>query len=71
MGNCQVLGEIIHITSEYLANEKAVVANSKMEALKAEGSHLRKDLIAVMDDSNVSREKIKALSNELRAESYW
>ena len=69
MGNCQVLGETIHITSEYLANEeKVVVVNSKVEALEAKGSRLRKDLIAVMYDSNASREKIKALSNELRAE---
>ena len=69
MGNCQVLGKTIHITSEYLANEeKVVVVNSKVEALEAEGSRLRKDLLAVMYDSNASREKIKALSNELRVE---
>ena len=62
----------MHITSQYLLNEeKSVVANSNVEALESEGSHLRRDLIAAMDDSNVSREKIKALSNELRAESYW
>ena len=60
---------MIHITLEYLANEeKVVVANSKVKALEAEDSRLRKDLIAVMYDSNASREKIKALSNELRAE---
>ena len=64
-----MLGETIHITLEYLANEeKAMVANSKMEALEVEGSFLRKDLIVAMDDSNASREKIKALSNKLRAE---
>ena len=69
MGNCQVLGKTIHITSEYLANEeKVVVVNSKVEALEAEGSRLRKDLLAVMYNSNASREKIKALSNELRVE---
>ena len=64
-----MLGETIHITSEYLANEeKAMIANSRVEALEAEGSCLRKDLIAAMDDNNASREKIKALSNKLRAE---
>ena len=69
MGNCQVLGETIHITSKYLANEeKIVVANSKVEALEVEGSCLRKDLIAAMDDSNASKEKIKALLEELRVE---
>lgn len=35
---------------------------------KAEGSPLRKDLIATMDNNNVSKEKIKALFEELKAE---
>ena len=48
----------MHITFQYLINEeKAVVANSKAEALEAKGSHLRKDLIAVMDNNNASKEK--------------
>ena len=72
MGNCQVLGETIHITLEYLAKEeKVVVANSKVETLEAQGSHLRKDLIVAMDDSNASKEKIKAQSKELRSKGYW
>ena len=55
---CQVLGETMHITSQYLINEeKAVVANSKAEVLEAKGSHLRKDLIVVMDNNNTSKEK--------------
>ena len=58
----QVLGEMMHITSQYLANEeKAVVALSKVEALEAEASSLRKDLIAAMDANNTSKEKIHAL----------
>ena len=58
----------MHITSQYLLNEeKAMVANSNVEALEIEGSHLRRDLIAVMDDSNASKEKLKALSEELNA----
>ena len=58
----------MHITSLYLLNEeKVVVANSKVEALKAGGSRLRRDLIATMDDSNASKEKLKALSEELNA----
>ena len=48
----------MHITSQYLINEeKAVVANSKAEVLEAKGSHLRKDLIVVMDNNNTSKEK--------------
>lgn len=59
---------MIHITLEYLDHEeKVVVANSKVEALEAKGSRLRKDLRAVMDESNASNEKIKALSEELKA----
>ena len=44
-----------------------MVATSKAEVLEAEGSHLRKDLIATMDDNNASKEKIKALSEDLKA----
>ena len=65
MGNCQVLGETIHITLEYLVNEeKAIVANSKVEALKAKGSCLRKDLITAMDDSNASKERLLVLQKD-------
>ena len=72
MGNCQVLGETIHITSEYLAKEEKVgVANSKVETLEAGGSRLRKDLIVAMDDSNAAKEKIKPHSKELRWRGYW
>ncbi|XP_050292512.1 uncharacterized protein LOC126733316 [Quercus robur] len=61
--------ETMHITSQYLLNEeKAVVANSKVEVLEAKGSHLRRDLIAAMDDNNASKEKLKALSEMLNAE---
>ena len=56
------------ITSQYLASkEKAVMATSKVEALEAEASSLRKDLIAVIDDNNLFKEKIKALTKELEA----
>ena len=60
---------MMHITSQYLANEeKAVVATSKVEALKAEASSLRKDLIIAMDANNTSKEKIQALSEQLNTE---
>ena len=59
----------MHITSQYLVSEeKAVMATSKVEALKAEASSLRKDLIVAMDDNNSSKEKIKTLTEELNAE---
>ena len=66
---CQVLGKTMHITSQCLANEeKAVVATSKVEALEAEASGLRKDLITVMDANNTSKEKFQAFSEQLNAE---
>ena len=65
----QVLGETIHITSEYLSNEaKATSAGSQVVALEAENSKLRKDLIAAMDKANTSKEKAKILFDDLRVE---
>ena len=59
----------MHITSQYLANEeKARVVTSKVEALEAEGSILRKELISAMNEGNATKEKVKALTKELRIE---
>ena len=59
----------MHITSQYLVNEeKAIMANSKKEALKAEASRLRRDLIAAMDANNTSKEQIKVLIEQLDSE---
>lgn len=67
--DCQVLGETIHITTEYLTHEeKAVVTGSKVETLEAESSKLRKELISTMDEGNSTKEKVKALVEELRVE---
>ena len=61
----------MHITSQYLANEeKAMVATSKVQALEAEASGLRKDLIAVMDANNTSKEKFQAFSEQLNAKKF-
>ena len=40
---------------------------SRMEALEAENSKLKKDLIVAMDEANTSKEKAKTLSNDLKA----
>ena len=45
-----------------------VMANSKVEALEAESSRLRKNLISTMDEGNSSKERLKILSKELRVE---
>ena len=59
----------MHITTQYLANEeKAVVANSKVEALEAEASGLRKDLISTMDSLNTSKEQVRVLTEQLDVE---
>ena len=59
----------MHITTQYLSNEeKAIVANSKVEALEDEASGLRKDLITAMDALNTSKEHIKVLTEQLESE---
>ena len=39
-----------------------------MEALEAENSKLKKDLIVAMDEANTLKEKVKTLSDDLRVE---
>ena len=49
---------MIHISSKYLSQEKkAMVAGSKEEALEAEATKLKRDLITVMDEANTAKEK--------------
>ena len=62
-----MLGETIHITSEYLSQEaKATSVGSKVEALEVENSKLRKELISTMDEANTAKEKAKNLADDLR-----
>ena len=64
----KVLGETMHITTQYLVNEeKAVVANSKVEVLKTEASGLQNDLGAAMDALNTSKEQTKVLTEQLES----
>ena len=64
-----MLGETIHITSEYMSQEaKAMSVGSKVEALEAENSKLRKEFIFAMDEANTIKEKAKVLADNLRAE---
>ena len=64
-----MLGESLHITSEYLASEaKVESARSHALSLEAENSKLRKELIAAMDDANQAKEKLRTLTDELRVE---
>ena len=41
---------------------------SRMEALEAENSKLKKDLIVAMDEANTIKEKAKTLGHDLKAE---
>lgn len=64
-----MLGESLRITVEYLRNEeKAVVANSKVNVLEVEASKLRKDPIIVMDGTTTVKERLKVMSDELIVE---
>ena len=61
--------KVIHISSKYLSQEKkAMVAGSKEEALEAEATKLKRDLITVRDEANTAKEKNKTLANELKVE---
>ena len=65
-----MLGESLHITTEYLTQEAKVASlTSKMEAMKTETSKLKQSLIESMGEANTLKEKVKALSDDLRAES--
>ena len=65
----QVLGESLHITSKYPTQEaKVASAVSRVEALEAENSKLKKDLIAAMDEANTIKGKIKVMGDDLRVE---
>ena len=59
----------MHIIAQYLANnEKAVMANSKVEVLEAKVLRLRKDLIAAIDALSTSEEQIEVLTKQLESE---
>ena len=59
----------MHIMIQYLANEeKAVVANSKVEMLETEASGLRNNLGAAMDTLNAFKEQAKVLAEQLESE---
>jgi len=54
---------------DYLnTEEKAMVANSKLEFVKAESLKMRKDLILAMDKTDKANEKIRELTEALRME---
>ena len=64
----QALRETLHITTEYLTiKEWVVMANSKVDALEAKNSMLRKELITTMDSGNKMKEQVKTLANDLKA----
>ena len=55
------------MTTDYLSSEeKVLLANSKVNFVKAESSKLRKDLIEAMDQSTKAKEKVKELKEALK-----
>ena len=64
-----MLGESLHITFEYFSQEAKVVSlTSRMEALEAENSTLKKNLIDSMGEATSLKEKVKTLSDDLKVE---
>ena len=64
-----MLGESLHIASEYLTLEAKVASlASKMEVLEAKNSTLKKKLIESMHVVNTLKESSKTLADDLRAE---
>ena len=62
-----MLGESLHITSEYLASEtKVESARSHASSLEVENSKLRKELIVAMDNANLAKEKLRTLTDKPR-----
>ena len=64
-----MVGESLHIASEYLTQEAKVASlTSRMEALEGENSMLKKKLIESMHEVNTLKESSKTLVDDLRAE---
>ena len=64
-----MLGESLHIASEYLTQEAKVASlTSRMEVLDKENSIVKKKLIESMHKVNTLKESTKTLSNDLRVE---
>ena len=64
-----MLGESLHIASEYLTQEAKVASLAfRMEVLEAKNSTLKKKLIESMHEVNTLKESSKTLANNLRAE---
>ena len=64
-----MLGESLHIASEYLTQEAKVASlTSRMEALEGENSTLKKKLIKSMHEVNTLKESSKTMADDLQAE---
>ena len=64
-----MLGESLHLSSEYLAQEaKVESATSRVAVLEPKNSKLKKELITTIGEPNQAKEQVKTLSDDLRAE---
>ncbi|XP_075671764.1 uncharacterized protein LOC142641251 [Castanea sativa] len=65
----QVLGETVHLSSEYLAQEVKVESSlSRIKVLEMENSKMKRELIASMENAQQAREEARKLSDELKVE---
>ena len=63
-----MLGESLHITSEYFTQEAKVASlTSKMKAFEAKNFTLKKNFIDSMGKATNLKEKVKTLSDDLKA----
>ena len=54
-----MLGESLHLSSEYLAQEAKVESvASRVAILEAKNSKLKKELITAMDEANHAKERL-------------
>ena len=63
-----MLGESLHITSEYFTQEAKASLTSRMEALERENFEGKKNLIVSMDETTSLKAKVKTLDDDLRVE---
>ena len=64
-----MLGESLHLTSEYLASKaKVKFARSHASSLEAKNSKLKKKLIVAMNDANLAKEELRTSTKALRVE---
>ncbi|XP_075663167.1 uncharacterized protein LOC142632686 [Castanea sativa] len=65
----QVLGEAVHFSAEYQAQEAKVESSlSRIKVLEMENSRLKRELITAMEDVHQYKDEVKKLGDDLKVE---